>query len=89
MTGLAILLSDRIDFKTKIITKDKKNIFITPKGSFHQEGDDLQQIVRFLCLHFHVIKILEKAEEPEIKLPIFTGSLKNKRVPEKHLFLLY
>ena len=31
---------------------------------------------------------LEKAGEPEIKLPISTGSLK-KRVPEKHLFLLY
>ena len=32
---------------------------------------------------------LEKAEEPEIKLPISTGSWKkSKRVPEKHLFLL-
>jgi len=31
---------------------------------------------------------LEKAEEPEIKLPTSVGSLK-KRVPEKHLFLLY
>ena len=33
--------------------------------------------------------VLEKAEEPEIKLPISTGSWKSKRVPEKHLFLLY
>ena len=32
---------------------------------------------------------LEKAEGPEIKLPISVGSPKNKRVPEKHLFLLY
>ena len=32
---------------------------------------------------------LEKAEEPEIKLPTSTGSWKNKRVPEKHLFLHY
>ena len=31
---------------------------------------------------------LEKAEEPEIKLPTSVGSL-IKRVPEKHLFLLY
>ena len=31
---------------------------------------------------------LEKAEEPEIKLPTSAGSWK-KRVPEKHLFLLY
>ena len=28
------------------------------------------------------------AEEQEIKLPTFAGS-SNKRVPEKHLFLLY
>ena len=33
--------------------------------------------------------VLEKAEEPEIKLPTSTGSWKSKRVPEKHVFLLY
>ena len=33
--------------------------------------------------------VLEKAEEPEIKLPTSAGSSKSKRVPEKHLFLLY
>jgi len=33
--------------------------------------------------------ILEKTEEPEIKLPISVGYRKSKRVPEKHLFLLY
>ena len=32
--------------------------------------------------------VLEKAEEPEIKLPTSAGSSK-KKVPEKHLFLLY
>ena len=32
---------------------------------------------------------LEKAEEPEIKLPISVGSLKNQEIPEKHLLLLY
>ena len=32
---------------------------------------------------------LEKAEEPEIKLPTSIGSSKSKRVPEKHLLLLY
>ena len=31
--------------------------------------------------------VLEKAEEPEIKMPTSAGSSK-KRVPEKHLFLL-
>ena len=31
---------------------------------------------------------LEKAEEPEIKLPTSVGSPKKQEVPEKHLFLL-
>ena len=30
-----------------------------------------------------------KDREPEIKLPTSAGSWKSKRVPEKHLFLLY
>ena len=33
--------------------------------------------------------VFEKAEEPEIKLPTSAGSGKRKRVPEKHLLLLY
>ena len=45
----------------------------------------LQQYV-----NFHMFKLdLEKAEEPEIKLPTSIGSSKSKRVPEKHLLLLY
>jgi len=32
---------------------------------------------------------LEKAEEPEIKLPTSTASSKSKSIPEKHLFMLY
>ena len=32
--------------------------------------------------------VLEKAEEPEIKLPTSVDHGKTKRVPEKHLFLL-
>ena len=40
-------------------------------------------------VNFQMFKlILEKAEEPEIKLPASVGSLK-KFSPEKHLFLLY
>jgi len=39
---------------------------------------------------FQMFKLdLEKAEEPEIKLPTSFGSSKSKRVPEKQLFLLY
>ena len=33
--------------------------------------------------------VLEKAEEPEIKLATSAGSSQSKRVPDKHLFLLY
>ena len=33
--------------------------------------------------------VLEKAEEPEIKLPTSMDHGKSKRVPEKYLFLLY
>ena len=40
--------------------------------------------------NFQMFKlVLEKAEESEIKLPTFAGSSKSKKVPEKHLFLLY
>ena len=41
-------------------------------------------------MNFQMFKLdLEKAEKPEIKLPTSVGSSKNKRVPERHLFLLY
>ena len=41
-------------------------------------------------VNFQMFKlVLEKAEEPEIKLPTLLGHRKSKRIPEKHLFLLY
>ena len=41
-------------------------------------------------VNFQMFKlVLEKAEEPEFKLPTFAGSSKSKRVSEKHLFQLY
>ena len=41
-------------------------------------------------VNFQMFKlVLEKAEEPEIKLPTFVGSSKSERVPEKHLLLVY
>ena len=36
-----------------------------------------------------LLHYFSKAEEPEIKLPTSIESLKSKRVPEKHIFLLY
>ena len=41
-------------------------------------------------MNFQMFKlVLEKAEEPEIKLANLLDHWKSKRVPEKHLFLLY
>ena len=40
-------------------------------------------------MNFQMFKLdLEKAEEPEIKLPIFVGSLKSKRV-EKNIHFCF
>ena len=47
------------------------------------------RLQQYVTENFQMFKmVLEKAEEPEIKLPTSAGSLKT-RVPEKHLFLLY
>ena len=49
-------------------------------------------MVKYKVIYSKLVKNpldLEKAEEPEIKLPTSAGSAKSKRVPEKHLFLLY
>ena len=45
----------------------------------------LQQYVNFQMFRL----VLEKAEEPDIKFPTSLNHGKSKRVPEKHLFLLY
>ena len=45
----------------------------------------LQQYVNFQMFKLD----LEKAEEPETKLPISMDHRKSKTIPEKHLFLLY
>ena len=46
------------------------------------------RLQQYVNREFQMFKlVLEKAEEPEIKLPTSTGS--SKRVPEVHLFLLY
>ena len=36
-TGVAIITSDKIDFKTKAIKKDKEGHYITVKGSIQEE----------------------------------------------------
>ena len=41
-------------------------------------------------MNFQMFKLdLEKAEEPEIKLPTSTASSKSKRVPEKNIYFCF
>ena len=48
------------------------------------------RLQQYMTENFQMCKlVLEKAEEPEIKLPILMDHQKSKRVPEKHLFLPY
>ena len=50
----------------------------------------IQQYNSTCTENFQMFKLdLEKAEEPEIKLPTSTGSSKKQGVPAKHLLLLY
>ena len=48
------------------------------------------RLQQFVSQELQAFKLdLEKAEEPEIKLPTSVGSSKSKIVPEKHIFLIY
>ena len=42
--GVAILISDKIDFKTKAIKRDTEGHFITLKGRIHQEDINIVNI---------------------------------------------
>ena len=42
--GVAILISDKIDFKTKAIKRDLEGHFITRKGRIHQEDINIVNI---------------------------------------------
>ena len=49
----------------------------------------LARLPKYVNHELQMFKLdLEKVEEPEIKLPTSTGG-QSKRVPEKHLLLLY
>ena len=48
------------------------------------------RLQQYVNCEFQMFKlVLEKAEEPKIKLPTSLDHRKSRRVPEKHLFLLY
>ena len=58
---------------------------VKQRSKFSKPGFSNMWTVNFLMFKL----VLEKAEEPEIKLPTSLDHRKSKRVPEKHLFLLY
>ena len=48
------------------------------------------RLQQYMSMNFQMLKPdLEKAEEPEIKLPTSVGSSKKQKSSEKHLLLLY
>ena len=59
-TGLAILISDRIDFKTNSITKDKEVCYVMKKGAT-QEKEDITLVNIYthnIGAHNYIKKIL-------------------------------
>ena len=44
--GVAVLVSDKIDFKTKKVTRDKEGYYIMIKGSVQQENIT---IIKYIC----------------------------------------
>ena len=63
-----------------------------PSDQEIDQHDDLggNELWNTWTVNFQMFKlVLEKAEEPEIKLPTSSGSSKKQRIPEKHLFLLH
>lgn len=56
--GTAIPISDTIDLKTKIVSKDKEGHFITMKGSIHQEDISYK--------HIHILQKNPKIHEAKI-----------------------
>ena len=55
----------------------------------HKPQDALKIAFAVLYKCNHMYMVLEKAEEPESNCPYPLDHRKSKRVPEKHLFLLY
>ena len=78
-----------------IVSKAEVDVFLELSCFF----DDLTDVGNMISgssafsksgLNFQMFKlVLEKTEEPDFKLPTSLDHGKSKRVPEKHLFLLY
>ena len=59
-TGVAILVSDKIDFKTKAIKKDTEGYFIILKGRIHHEDTN---IINIYALNIGALKYIKKILE--------------------------
>ena len=49
--GVAILISDKTDFKTKAIKKDKEGHYLMVKGSIQEEDITIVNIYALICEH--------------------------------------
>ena len=51
--GVAILISDKIDFEIKAMKRDKEGHYIMIKGSIQEEGTTTISIYLFIYLSFY------------------------------------
>ena len=74
--GVTILISDKIDFKAKAITRDKENHYIILKGVVQQEGITLLNInVPHIETHKYTKKFLEDFKKEINNNAVIVGSL--------------
>ena len=62
--GISILISDKIDFKTKALTKDKKGHYILIKESI--QGEDITPIVNLYAPNTKTPKYIKQIAKGEI-----------------------
>ena len=72
--GIAIFISDKIDFKTKAIKRDKEGHYIILKGVIHQEDITLLNIyVTNIGAPKYMRKILENFKKEIYSNTVFIG----------------
>lgn len=52
--GIAVLISDKIDTKSKMVMRDKEEHYITRKGSIHKEDNNCE----YICIKIQSFKYM-------------------------------